>query len=151
MPFRVVEICCDAFPPKCHSLTPIPAALHTCQESRQEALKIYTLTFGTVGRARTSHRFFFDFSGDILLFPDMCDENLCLRLAEKLIYLEIFVENVRGVEKVQTMTVCTCFIRGVFALRYLGAPVLRLGALKKVSGVGLRRSEERRLWVEDED
>jgi hypothetical protein len=49
------------------SPTPIPAALHTCSESREVALKVYKLSFGSRTDGFTA-RVFFSFDQDTLYF-----------------------------------------------------------------------------------
>ncbi|KAI3318650.1 hypothetical protein HD806DRAFT_308204 [Xylariaceae sp. AK1471] len=44
---RVVEVFYDSEHDRCTTTASVPAVLHTCQESRSEALRVYKLSFGT--------------------------------------------------------------------------------------------------------
>ncbi|KAI1369666.1 hypothetical protein F5Y08DRAFT_100163 [Xylaria arbuscula] len=63
---RVVEVFYDSANRRCTTTTPVPAILHTCRESRCEALRVYKKSFGT-----TSHepRIYFSREIDTLYIP----------------------------------------------------------------------------------
>jgi hypothetical protein len=69
---RVVAINFDYESETITSSARIPAALHTCRESRLEALKVYKLTFGYL---MDPGKVYFNPFSDILLYTCMCDEN----------------------------------------------------------------------------
>jgi len=79
---RVIEIRQEGYDEELRSPCRIPALLHTCRESRAEALKVYQLTFGLSGvgngdwelrNGSGRGRIYVDFERDIIFFGRRCD------------------------------------------------------------------------------
>jgi hypothetical protein len=88
----------------------VPTALHVCLESRQEALKHYTLTFGCY----FSSEIYFNFATDTLGIT-------CCGLNGVGVLMEYFLDYAIGLDKVRKMAIFAAIDE--YLERYLGGPV----------------------------
>jgi hypothetical protein len=105
---RILEVAyCEAgsdsdMPEKFGVATRPPVALRVCRESRREASRFYTLSFGSENWAS---KIYFDFSIDTLYLN-------CLTIGQDGVDIERFLREAEGIENVRTIAACllTCDI-----------------------------------------
>lgn len=94
----------------CESTASIPIALHVCSVSRTEALRFYSLSFGsTEDNSRVYFRFGFDIP--LVLTNVFANTGQPRQPAEK---LELFVNSTRDLEKLDTVAMIPGLIKSVF-------------------------------------
>jgi hypothetical protein len=102
---------------RCRSMHQVPAALHVCLESRQEALKQYTPSFG----CGSDSEIYFNFATDTLVIT-------CCGMNGEGDLLNGFLEHAVGLRKVRKMAICTAIDE--YLEQYLGGPVPLLKSLE---------------------
>jgi hypothetical protein len=91
---RLIEIQPDIMEGGYYSLARIPATLHTCYESRHEALKVYKLSFGT---EKIPPKIFFCAADTLFL------SHVCFTVRR----FHSFLKETTGFDTVQSLAACT--------------------------------------------
>jgi hypothetical protein len=102
---------------RCRSMHQVPAALHVCRDSRQEALKQYTPSFG----CGSDSEIYFNFATDTLAIT-------CCGLNGADYLMNDFLEHAVGLRKVRKMAICTAIDEYLY--QYLGGRVPLLKSLE---------------------
>ncbi|TGO32715.1 hypothetical protein BHYA_0294g00120 [Botrytis hyacinthi] len=107
---RVIPISYDDITQVCQSTSSVPIALHICSISRVEALRFYSLSFGTTnGNGRIYFRFGFDIP---LLLTNIFDRTRPTKLpAER---FESFINSTRNLEKLDAIAMIPGLVKSIF-------------------------------------
>ncbi|KAF7897558.1 hypothetical protein EAF00_005786 [Botryotinia globosa] len=107
---RVIPISYDDITQVCQSTISVPIALHICSVSRIEALRFYSLSFGTTNE---NGRIYFRFGFDIpLLLTNIYDRTQPNKLpAER---FESFIKSTRNLEKLDAIAMIPGLVKSIF-------------------------------------
>ncbi|KAM0162597.1 hypothetical protein ACHAPG_001622 [Botrytis cinerea] len=107
---RVIPISFEDATQVCQSAISVPISLHVCSISRAEALRFYSLSFGTTNE---NGRIYFRFGFDIpLLLTNIFNKTQPIKLPTQ--RFEIFVNSIQNLEKLDAIAMIPGLVKSIF-------------------------------------
>lgn len=107
---RVIPISFEDATQVCQSASLVPIALHICSISRAEALRFYSLSFGTTNE---NGRIYFRFGFDIpLLLTNIFNKTQPIKLPAQ--RFESFVNSIQNLEKLDAIAMIPGLVKSIF-------------------------------------